>query len=56
MLPILRVLINNDTIQNWVDRQIEARVPNVKLPEQASKLPRHWQIAHNIADLGERHA
>jgi ABC-type multidrug transport system fused ATPase/permease subunit len=36
MLPILRVLINNDTLQGWVDRQIAARRFDVSLADDDS--------------------
>jgi subfamily B ATP-binding cassette protein MsbA len=42
MLPILRVLVNEDTLQSWVDRQIAAR----HLPPD--RIPLYLELARNV--------
>src|SRR5947207_14246407 len=46
MLPILRVLLNGETIQSSVDRQISA---TTGLPADAPNLPLRWRLAHEPA-------
>src|SRR5437763_13367455 len=47
MLPILRVLLNGDTLQGWVDRQIaqHQHVATVNL----ATLPWYLKLAHSAA-------
>src|SRR5438046_7271914 len=52
MLPILRVLLNHETIQSSVDRQIEA---HAKLPATAPNLPWYWKLAHDGASRMPTH-
>jgi hypothetical protein len=40
MLPILRVLINEDTLQGWVDRQVAAKRLDVSLGDDEGKITR----------------
>ena len=35
MLPILRVLINEDTLQGWVDREVAGKRFDITLIEEA---------------------
>jgi ABC-type multidrug transport system fused ATPase/permease subunit len=46
MLPILRVLLNGETIQSSVDQQITHATG---MAASAANLPWHWKIAHQAA-------
>src|SRR5438067_4247871 len=52
MLPILRVLLNGETIQSSVDHQIEA---HTKLTATAPNLPLRWRLAHEVASRMPTH-
>src|SRR5690242_9958101 len=40
MLPILRVLINEDTLQGWVDRQVAGKRLDVSIADDDGKIAR----------------
>src|SRR3954465_12933103 len=52
MLPILRVLLNGDTIQSSVDRQISN---STGMAATAPNLPLHWKLAHAAASRMPTH-